>query len=385
MSVLDTTYEMMASEQPLPNIWDKVPDHVKAMQPYKPGKPLEELKEEFGLDRVIKLASNENPFGCSPKAVEAAIASISGTYRYPDPVSRRLRRKLAEQFGINPFEIAIGAGSENLIAIAIRTFLATGDTAVTGYGAFLGFDIHSQALGVNLAKAPSPNYKFDVQAILDTVNSTPCKVVYIPNPNNPTGTYLTNAEAQTLINGIPSDVVIIWDEAYLEFCGHLNDYPDSLKIRRDNMVVMRTFSKAYGLAGLRIAYAVGHPAIIEQMMKVKMTFEPAIPAQEAALAALDDHEFLQKTVDSNRIELQRYYQVLDELKLTYVPSSGNFILVELFDADKVTRLNDALLQKGIAIRPAGAFGFPTCARISIGAPDENDSLFAALRDIVPTL
>jgi len=361
-----------------------LPAYVRQMQPYKPGKPIEELKAEYGFETVIKLASNENPFGPSPKAIEAATKGLSETFRYPDPVSRRLRQKIADRFGIQPEEIVVGAGSESLLATVVRTMLHPGDETLTGFGAFMGFAIHLSAHGGVLKTVPSPDYRFDIDGLLAAITPK-TRILYLPNPNNPTGTYFTQAQLEKITATVPDSTLILLDEAYIEFCGHLSDYPDSLATRKPNVLVLRTFSKAYGLAGFRIGYGIGHPKLIEQLTKVKMTFEPSMPAQLAAEAAWDDHDFLKKGADNNRQELARYYGELRRLGFSPVESAGNFVFVPSTSADYVNRLNEALLQRGIAIRPLGPFGFSDAFRITVGLPQENDALFAALAEILPEL
>lgn len=362
----------------------QVPSYVRDMIPYRPGKPLEELKEEYGFEKVIKLASNENPFGASPKALEAAAKGLPDSFRYPDPVSRRLRRKIAHTLGVEPDEVVVASGSENLLATTIRTMMKPGELAVAGQGAFMGLEIHLSAHGGCIHKVNSPNYRFDIPALIEA--TTPeTKILYLPNPNNPTGTYFTQQELESVLDQVPLSTLVLLDEAYIEFCHDAPDYPKALTCRQENLLILRTFSKAYGLAGFRIGYGIGHPRLIEQLGKVKMTFEPSLAAQLAAEAAWDDKDFIAKTVTNNRSELPRYYAALDRLGLPYVPSAGNFILVECPSAEYVNRLNEALLQRGIAIRPLAAFGFPSCVRITIGLPEENDTLFAALAEIIPTL
>lgn len=363
---------------------ENVPQYIRNMTPYRPGKPIEELKEEYGFETVIKLASNENPFGASPKAIEAARQGLAETYRYPDPVSRRLRRKIAASYGLREDEIIVGAGSESLLAVTARTFLKPGETALTGFGAFMGFEIHLTSHGGSLVKVPSPDYRFDIEALIEAVTPE-TRILYLPNPNNPTGSYVTHQELKHLLDNVPQSTLVLLDEAYIEFSGDLPDYPKALTLRQDNLLILRTFSKAYGLAGFRIGYGIGHPKLIEQLIKVKMTFEPSLPAQLAAEAAWDDAEFLEKTVQNNKQELQRYYQTFDRLGLKYIPSTGNFIFVECPSPEYVNALNEALLRQGIAIRPLAAFGFPHCIRITIGLPEENDALFQALETILPTL
>jgi histidinol-phosphate aminotransferase len=278
----------------------------------------------------------------------------------------------------------VASGSENLLATTIRSTMKNGDKALAGFGAFMGLDIHLAAHGGTLVKVPSPNHRFDVEALIEA--TTPdIRILYLPNPNNPTGTYITHDELKTLLAKVPASTIVLLDEAYIEYCDDLPDYPRALTLRQDNLLILRTFSKAYGLGGLRIGYGIGHPKLIEQLSKVKMTFEPSLPAQVAAEAAWDDLAFLTQGIENNRQEMKRYYQTFDELGLSYVPSAGNFVFVECPSPEYVNALNEALLKRGIAIRPLAAFGFPSAVRITVGLPEENDALFAALREILPTL
>lgn len=365
-------------------ILEQIPAYVRSMVPYRPGKPIEELKEEYGFDKVIKLASNENPFGTSPKALEAIHQGADDFFRYPDPVSRRLRRKIAATLNVGEDELVITSGSENLLATTVRTMMRPGDLAVTGFGAFMGFEIHLNAHGGKLLKVPSPNYRFDLDALIEAVTED-TRILYLPNPNNPTGSYFTHQELKHVLDTVPKTTLVLLDEAYIEFCEGIPDYPLSLTLRQENLLILRTFSKAYGLAGLRIGYGIGHPQVIEHLMKVKMTFEPSLPAQLAADAAWDDYDFIRKTVQNNKQELQRYYETFDRLGLKYIPSVGNFIFAECPSLDYVNALNEALLKRGIAIRPLASFGFPNCIRISIGLPEENTALLDAIEAILPTL
>ncbi len=375
---------MTETMQQAPSVLENMPEYVRNMLPYRPGKPLEELKEEYGFEKVIKLASNENPFGCSPKAIEAATKTLADNFRYPDPVSRRLRRKIAETLGLQSNQLVVAAGSESLLAATIRAVMKPGEKALTAFGAFMGFEIHLAGHGGKLEKIPSPDYRFDIDALIAACTPD-VRILYLPNPNNPTGSYFTHQELQTLLAKVPKSTLVLLDEAYIEFAQVLPDYPKALTLMQDNLLILRTFSKAYGLAGFRIGYGIGHPMLIEQLTKIKMTFEPTLSAQAAAEAAWDDTGFLMKGVENNQSEMKRYYQVLHELGLKYVPSAGNFVFIECQDAETVNNLNEALLRKGIAIRPLASFGFPNCIRITIGLPEENDATFQALREIVPTL
>lgn len=361
----------------------RVPQHVKTMVPYQPGKPLDELKAEFGFDQVIKLASNENPFGVSPKAIAAMQEALAGCYRYGDPISRRLRQGLAEQLGVDIHELGIVSGSENLLAILSRAFMQMGDLAVQGQGAFLGFEIHAQAIGGKVLSLTSPGYRFDVPALIDACTKIQPKILYLPNPNNPTGTYINKTDMQLILDQCPKSTLIVVDEAYCEFCADIEDYPDMVQMRQDNVFVCRTFSKAHGLAGLRVAYGIGHPKLVEQVMKVKMTFEPSTLAQVAALASLEDQAFLDKVIANNKTEKQRYYEFFERHQVSYVPSVGNFVMVVFSNQAQVDLINQQLLRKGIAIRPLASFGYPNCMRISIGLPEENQALLEALEALLP--
>jgi histidinol-phosphate aminotransferase len=357
------------------------PDYVKTMKPYLPGKPIEELKQEYGFEKIIKLASNENPFGSSPKALQAIGENLESSFRYPDPISRRLRHKMALRLNINPDELVVTAGGESLICHLIRAFLKPGDEGISPEGAFMGLDIHLAAHGGILRKVPSPHYRFDVEGILKALTPK-TRLVYLPNPNNPTGSYLNTAELQQLIAGIPQDVLLFIDEAYYEFARETADYPDTLSLRQDNILILRTFSKAFGLGGLRIGYGIGHPQVIEQIAKIKLTFEPSYTAQIAAEAAWDDIDFLEKTVSNNHRERTRLLPQLQAIGVSCFPSLGNFILMEFKSEETVQAINMALLQQGIAIRPLKAFGYPHCARVSIGLPEENDTFVKALSRII---
>lgn len=358
-----------------------IPSYVQELMAYKPGKALEEIKAEYGFDKAIKLASNENPFGPSTKAMEAVQKAIANTFRYPDPVSRNLREKIAAKFAVKAEEIIVGAGSESLLSILCRTVMKPGDVALMGEGAFLGFPVHCKAMGGVLKTVPSPNYRFDVDAIIHALDDS-VRILYLPNPNNPTGTYITQAELDRILAALPKSTLLLIDEAYTEFCQDLPDYPQTLQLRSDNVVILRTFSKAYGLGGMRVGYGVASPRLIEQATKIKMTFEVTLLSQVAAEAALHDDAFLRQTVENNTKEKARYYAFFEKHSMKYVPSHGNFILVECESEDRVNEINEALLKQGIAIRPLKAFGFPNCLRITIGLPEENDALFKAFEGVV---
>lgn len=366
---------------PTAEILSHIAPHIQAMTPYRPGKPLEEMKEELGLARVIKLASNENPLGVSPRAKEAMAAAVAEGFRYPDPVSRKLRRLIATRLGVSPDELIVASGSENLLSITLRTLMKPGEKALVPEGAFMGFAIHLTSFGGQVVSVPSPGYRFDVAGLIAAL-APDIRIVYLPNPNNPTGSYITADEFNQLRQALPPDTLLLLDEAYIEYCGHLPDYPDALAARQDNILILRTFSKAYGLGGLRVGYGIGHPELVTQMGKVKMTFEPCGLAQVAAEAAWTDEAFLEAGMQNNTQEKARLYQAFADMGLNALPSAGNFIMVVFDSAAQVDRLNEGLLSQGIAIRPLAAFGFPHALRVSIGLPEENTAFLEALATVL---
>ncbi len=354
-----------------------IPNHIQNLQPYRPGKPVSEVQRELGLERVIKLASNENPRGPSPRAV-AAIAGVLNEIHYYPNGGYDLRCALAERFNVNLENVIAGHGSEGLLGILMRTVLDDGDEMVTCRGTFVGFIVLARASGKTLKLAPPDNYRFDLEAILDLVTPR-TKLIYLANPNNPTGTAFMAAEFERFMERVPPDVLVVMDEAYFEYAVRHSDYPDSLKYRFDNVVTLRTFSKAYGLAGVRIGYAFGHERIIGSMLKVKFPFEPNSLAQAAALAALDDEEFLRETVEMNARGISVLTEGFVELGFEPVSSLANFVMLPLADEREVTRLYNAVLRKGIVTRPLAGFGFPHALRVSTGTDEQNAACIEAFQ------
>ncbi len=361
-----------------------VPPHIEALKPYQPGRPPEQLKKELGIERFINLASNENPLGPPASALAAIQEALPEMNRYPEMGGMKLRAALAERYNVKVENVALGSGSESTMANIVRAFLHGDDEVLTSQGTFIGLYVLVRAQGVKLNMVPLKNYAFDLDAIAEAINER-TKIIYLCNPNNPTGTIITRNQFDDFIKKVPEHVLVILDEAYYEFSGDNPAFPDSMSYRLDNVLTLRTFSKAYAMAGIRLGYGLGHEYLIDFVNRIKLPFEPNCLAQAAGLAALADDDFLERTLANNKAGMHLITHELDRLGLMRVPSHGNFILVELDSAERVTQLHEGLLRHGIAIRPLTAFGLPTCIRITIGKPEENELLIKGLRAVVPTM
>lgn len=347
-----------------------VPEHIKSLQPYKAGKPIDELKRELGLKKVVKLASNENPIGVSPKAVRAMEAALRGVNRYPSPDFHDLREALARRYDLKLENVFAGHGSEGIISVIMRTFLLDDEEAITSEGSFITFDIQAHSRGIKLIRVPLKDYRFDLEGIADRITDK-TKIIYLANPNNPTGTIFTVPEFSAFIKRVPPRVLVILDEAYYEFAHEDPRYPDSMQYRLDNVITLRTFSKAFGLAGVRIGYGFAHHDLIANLMKIKLSFEPSSIAQAAAIAALEDLEFMENTIRLNRSGKKFFYELFDRLGIEYIESCANFVTIVLESEQRVNQLYEKLLHKGIIVRPLKAFGLPNCIRVSTGLEEEN--------------
>lgn len=362
-----------------------IPKHIRDLEPYRAGRTIDEVKAEFGLDSVVKLASNENPLGPPKSAVEAAMATLDGCHRYPDPAARELRKKLAERYELGMENVIIGAGSEGILASIVRVFLEKGDQVLTADAAFLGFPILCRTRGVEPTKIPlNAEYRFDLKGIADAI-SEKTKLIYLCNPNNPTGTIFTKAEFDRFMDRVPDRVLVIQDEAYCEYAATNLEFPDSMDYRYDNVITLRTFSKAYGLAGYRVGYGFGHQELIEALWKVKLPFEPSAPSQAAALAALGDSEYLVEALKVNQQGKDYLGRELRRLRVNFYESYTNFLLM-LYDSEEQVKFLFLELQKrGVITRPLVQAGLPNCLRVSIGLPEENRRFIAALEEIIEDL
>lgn len=356
-------------------------DTIMAIEPYVPGKPIDEVKRELGLSYVIKLASNENPLGPSVKAQEAVREWAAQMHLYPDGSAFALRKALAEKLGVAPEQLVFGTGSDEVIRLLAEAFLSPGDEVIMAQPTFSVYRSVSLLMGASPVEVPLKGYTHDLPAMAAAVTPR-TKMVFVCNPNNPTGTMVTAQQVREFLKALPSSVLVVFDEAYFEYVDD-RQYPNSLEfIGGDgpSVVVLRTFSKVYGLAGARIGYGVGDPEIIALLNRVREPFNTNAVAQVAALAALSDQEHLQASIQVVRDGKQYLYQEFDRMGLSYVPSHTNFILVEVGrDSQEVFR---RLLAKGVIVRTGDIFGYPTKLRVTIGTAKENRRFITALGEVL---
>lgn len=370
----------MTNQQP--DLKALIPDNIRDLEPYKAGRSINEVAREFGLTSVVKLASNENPLGPSPHAIEAARKALDGCHRYPDPAARGLRSKLAERFDVKIENIIVGAGSEGILSSIVRVFLEHGDQVLTADAAFLGFPILCRTRGVEPTMIPlNREYRFDLDAIGEAINER-TKLIYLCNPNNPTGTIFTRAEFDRLMKKVPPHALVIHDEAYCEYAATAPEFPDSMSYRYDNVITLRTFSKAYGLAGFRVGYGFGHHELIDCLWKVKLPFEPSGPAQAAAEAALDDMDHLLATLELNEKGQLYLYRELSRLGVRFFPTHANFIMMLFADEAEVMELFVQLQRRGVIVRPLSQAGIPNGLRVTVGLEEENRCFVSALEEIL---
>lgn len=368
----------------------KVSPEIVSLIPYKPGKPISETQREYGLTKVIKLASNENPLGPSPKALHAIKNLLQQLHRYPDPSAFELSQVLAKSWGFSTSQLGFGNGSDELIDLLVRIYCEPGDGVLTSEAAFSAYEISAQANRAKVHKVPlAADFKFDLKAMADYFFAHPeakIRLIFIANPNNPTGTYATKNEVAEFMSrlGNRQDVLVVFDEAYNEFV-RATDYANADAFMRQytNVVALRTFSKIFGLAGLRLGAMVAPQEVIEVFNRVRKPFNVNDLAQVAAVAALQDHEFIAASQQIVWKGLDYFYEKLQKMGLPFIESQGNFVMFDtLRDAAQV---NEALLRKGIIMRPIKNYGFPTQLRLSVGLEDENVAAIAALEDVLKTI
>ncbi len=360
--------------------------YVRAIAPYVGGKPISEVAREFGLDesKIVKLASNENPLGMPDSAKKAMAKAAEDLGRYPDSNGFDLKNALAKKLNV-PFEwITLGNGSNDILELTARAVAHEGDEVIFSKHAFAVYPLATQAVGaIAVEVSATSNYGHDLSAMLGAITPK-TRLIFVANPNNPTGTFLKGADIEAFIKQVPSHVVVVIDEAYNEFLTPEQQY-DAIAWVRDfpNVVVSRSFSKAYGLAGLRIGYGIAQTAVTDLLNRIRQPFNMNSLAQAAAIAALADVEFLKKCYEINRAGYQQLTTAFDEMGLRYLPSSGNFVLVKVGEEPTAgAAINLALLKAGIIVRPVGNYGLPQWLRISIGLPHENEAFIAALKKIL---
>lgn len=357
------------------------PEYVRAISPYQPGKPISELAREMGLNEqdIIKLASNENPLGMSPRARQAALAALDDSHRYPDGNGFELKAALAERHGVGMDQIVLGNGSNDVLELAARVFLIPGSAAVYSRHAFAVYPLATQAMGAQGIETPARDWGHDLQGMRAAIKPG-VRMVFIANPNNPTGTLLRQDELERFIESVPQEVVVVLDEAYNEYLAPdlRGDSVAWLK-RFPNLVVTRTFSKAYGLAGLRVGYALAHEQVTDMINRVRQPFNVNSVAQAAAVAALRDVSFVKKTFDLNQRGMLQITEGLTRLGLEYIPSFGNFIAFRIGNATAMYR---RLLELGVIVRPIANYDMPDWLRVSIGLESENAKFLAALEKCI---
>ncbi len=360
-------------------IVEQLPEYIRTLIPYEPGKPIEEVEREYGIANSTKLASNENPLGPSPKALAAIRAKLDELHLYPDGDCFYLKNGLAKKLGVAPDELIFGNGSNEIIELAVRAFMRPGDQAVMARQVFVVYQLIVQAVGGRSVQVALRDFTHDLDAIAGAV-SAETKIVFLANPNNPTGTIYRRAEWEAFLARLPKDLLLIVDEAYFEYVQD-EGYPDSLQYHNADrpVLTLRTFSKLYGLAGLRVGYGVGPREIISMMQRVRQPFNVNAPAQWAALAALDDVEHVQRSLTVNREGLDFLGAQFKKLRLDYVPSHGNFVLVRVGKGQEVFK---QLLSQGVIVRAMGGYQFPEHIRVTVGNMDENRKFIEALQRVV---
>jgi histidinol-phosphate aminotransferase len=363
----------------------KTPTHIAAIAPYQAGKPIEELAREFGLDasKIVKLASNENPLGMPESAKHALNAAVANLGRYPDPAGFDLKKTISQRFGVDQGWLTLGNGSNDILELVASALIEPGSAVVYSQFAFVVYRLATQARGAKHIVVPAKEYGHDLPAMLEAITPE-TKIVYVANPNNPTGTYLSVDAIESFLSGVAARhgtrVTVVLDEAYNEFLEPALRVDGVALVKRyPNLIVSRSFSKAYGLAGLRVGFAMAQPVLTDLLNRVRQPFNVNSLAQAAAIAALNDKEFLAKSFAVNRDGKKQLQQGFEKLALQFVPSYANFVLVKVGDA---ARINLELLKRGVIVRPVAGDGLPEWLRVSIGLPHENQTFLDALTSVL---
>lgn len=362
-------------------ICDLAPAYIRSIAPYQPGKPISELARELGLEEssIIKLASNENPLGVSPKARQAILAVLDGLALYPDGNGFELKQALSRHLNVAMDQLVLGNGSNDVLELAARAFLAPANTAVYAQHAFAVYPLVVQAMGCTGIEVPAKNFAHDLDAMTRAVRPD-TRIVFVANPNNPTGTLAPAAEMERFIAELPAHVLLVLDEAYNEYLRPEHRSHSVLWLKKyPNLLITRTFSKVYGLAGLRVGYAVGSAGVADMLNRVRQPFNVSSISLAAAAAALDDHEFVRKSYELNLAGMEQLTAGLKKLGLEYIPSFGNFVTFKVRDAKAV---NTALLKSGVIVRPIAGYGLPDWLRVSIGLQSENARFLSSLKQAI---
>ncbi len=361
------------------------PEYVRAIAPYQAGKPISEVAREFGLDeaKIIKLASNENPLGMPDSARQAMQNAVAEIGRYPDANGFELKTAISERYQVPQDWITLGNGSNDILELAARAFVQPGQSVVFAQYSFIVYALATQAVGGRGIVVPAQKYGHDLEAMRQAITDD-TRLMYIANPNNPTGTFIPAADMEAFLKKVPQRVVVVIDEAYNEYLDPGLQYESTEWVRQyPNLLVSRTFSKAHGLAGLRVGFGIAQPPVTDLLNRIRQPFNVNSLAQAAAIAALNDEAFLHQSARLNADGYRQLTQAFDEMGLEFVQSFGNFVLVRVGDDDGAgARVNLELLKRGIIVRPVGGYGLPQWLRISIGLPEENATCIAALKEVL---
>ncbi len=362
------------------NFMDLTREGIRKLHPYQPGKPVEELERELGLSDVVKLASNENPLGPSPSVVASLQAVLPEIARYPDGSAFHLKNRLSEFLGVKTEQITIGNGSNDVLELLAHVFLMPGCEAIVSQHSFVVYPAVTMSSGAELKVVPAKNYSQDLQATLAAI-SDKTRMIFIANPNNPTGTWLKEAELRSFLDQVSEDVIVVLDEAYFEYAEDA-DYPDGISLTSgySNLVITRTFSKAYGLAALRVGYAISHPDIADLMNRIRQPFNVNAMSLAAAVAALEDQAHVKEAVALNNQGMTYFETECERMGLGYIPSAGNFLTVDM-GRDAIP-VYDALLHEGVIVRPIGVYEMPNHLRVTVGTMEENVRFVEALEKVL---
>lgn len=354
--------------------------NILSISPYVPGKPIDEVKRELGIADVIKLASNENPFGASPRAITAMQDALKDVHIYPDGYCYALREELSKMLSVEPDYLMFGNGSDELIKMIAETFVNQDDEVIYAEPSFSEYDFATKVMAGKSFSVPLKDYRHDLKAMLEAVTDK-TKLIFICNPNNPTGTIVTRNEVDEFMKDVPEDVIVIFDQAYIEYVTDV-DYPDCMDYVREgrNVILLRTFSKVYGLAGLRIGYGIAKPELVSLVSRVKEPFNVNSIAQIGAIEALKDQDHIEKCVKHNTRQKRWLTEQFETLGLDYIPSEANFVMVNV-EMDSKKCFNE-LLKKGVIVRTGDIFNMPTWLRITVGTESENERLIEALRSVL---
>lgn len=370
------------------NYSELAPSYIRAIAPYQPGKPIAELERELGITDIVKLASNENPLGASPKALAAARAALDDISLYPDGNGFALKAALVARYNVKFEQVFLGNGSNDLLELAARAFLTVGDKAVYSDHAFAVYPLATQAVGATGISVPAINFGHDLDAMRVAAIDAGAKLIFIANPNNPTGTFLTGDALLAFMRALPANILVVLDEAYNEFLPVECRY-DSVSMLSEfpNLIISRTFSKAYGLASLRVGYALGDAQVMDMINRVRQPFNVNSVAQAAAIEALQDTDFVQRSFELNQRGMLQLTQGLRELGLEYIPSYGNFVSFKIVNpalnsGDAAAHTYRRLLELGVIVRPIASYAMPDYLRVSIGLESQNEKFLSALKQIL---